>query len=199
MIAKTDVRRADDWDEGLSVAVCQEHEGVTKVIAADGDIWTATSSSSINRWRDVNTELQIESTDSPRHSQGGSSLSEPESPAPANLDNPSVPESKIPIKSILRLAITAPLPGMRSRNRENSVLYAGSVLRKASEAIKDNDIHPVLMLRDNPIETVQGQNGLIKHVLLNDRKRVLTLDTAGEVILWDLLKVWVPISSLDQN
>jgi WD repeat-containing protein 48 len=204
MIAKTDARRAGDWDEGLSVAVCQEHEGVTKVIAGNGDIWTATARSSINRWRDVDTELQIEIADSSHHSQGGSSLSEPESPAPADSDNISisngnVAEQKIPINSILRLAITAPLPGMRSRNRENSVLYPGSVLRKASEAIMDNDLRPILMLRDSPIETVQGQNGLIKHVLLNDRKRVLTLDTAGEVILWDLLKVWRPIPSLNQN
>src|SRR5947207_9713877 len=140
MIAKTDVRRADDWDEGLSVAVCQAHEGVTEVIAADGDIWTATSSSSINRWRDVNTELQIESIDSPRHSQGGSSLSEPESPVPVNLGNPSVPcgdvsESKIPIKSILRLAITAPLPGMRSRNRENRSEEHTSELQSHSDLV----------------------------------------------------------------
>ena len=44
-------------------------------------------------------------------------------------------------------------------------------------------------MRTNPEETIQGQNGLIKHVMLNDRKRVLTQDTAGEVVLWDLLKV----------
>ena len=197
MIAKTDARRAADWDEGLSVAVCQEHEGVAKVIAANGDIWTATSSSSINRWKDVDTELQIETPQSPQHSRTGSSLSEAESPATVNSDTTpdsdgNVIEQKIPIDAVLRLAITAPLPGIRSRNRETSVLHAGSVLRKASEAIMDSDLRPVLMLRDNPIETVQGQNGLIKHILLNDRKRVLTLDTAGEVILWDLLKVWLP-------
>ena len=194
MIAKTDTRHAADWDEGLSVAVCQEHEGVTKVIAANGDIWTATSSSSINRWKDVDTELQIATPHSPQHSRTGSSLSNYEQTAPTDSDSASsysddVAEQKIPIDAVLRLAITAPLPGTRYRNRHNSVINAGSVLRKASEAIMDSGLHPVLMLRDNPIETVQGQNGLIKHVLLNDRKRVLTLDTAGEVILWDLLKV----------
>jgi WD repeat-containing protein 48 len=194
MIAKTDTRHAADWDEGLSVAVCQEHEGVTKVIAANGDIWTATSSSSINRWKDVDTELPIDAPHSPQHSRTGSSLSDSEPAAPTDSDttsscNGSVAEQKIPIDAVLRLAITAPLPGTRSRNRDNSVINTGSVLRKASEAIMDSDLHPVLMLRDNPIETVQGQNGLIKHILLNDRKRVLTLDTAGEVILWDLLEV----------
>jgi WD repeat-containing protein 48 len=204
MIAKTDTRRAADWDEGLSVAVCQEHEGVAKVIAANGDIWTATSSSSINRWKDVDTELQIETSHSPQHSRTGSSLSESESPAPADSDTTSISggnmaEQKIPINAVLRLAITAPLPGARSRNRENSGLHVGSALRKASEAIMDSDLHPILMLRDNPIETIEGQNGLIKHILLNDRKRVLTLDTAGEVILWDLLKVRFPFLFVDQN
>jgi WD repeat-containing protein 48 len=194
MIAKTDTRHAADWDEGLSVAVCQEHDGVTRVIAANGNIWTATSSSSINRWKDVDTELQIDAPQSPRHSRTGSSLSGSEPTAPTDSDatskpNGNVADQKIPIDAVLRLAITAPLPGTRSRSHDNSVINAGSVFRKASEAIMDSDLHPVLMLRGNPIETVQGQNGLIKHILLNDRKRVLTLDTAGEVILWDLLKV----------
>lgn len=43
-------------------------------------------------------------------------------------------------------------------------------------------------LRHNPEETIEGQTGLIKHILLNDRRRVLTVDTAGEVMLWDLVK-----------
>ncbi|KAG7110667.1 UBP9-binding protein like [Verticillium longisporum] len=30
--------------------------------------------------------------------------------------------------------------------------------------------------------------GLVKHKLLNDRRRVLTLDTAGDVLLWDLIR-----------
>jgi WD repeat-containing protein 48 len=40
-----------------------------------------------------------------------------------------------------------------------------------------------------PQETIEGQLGVIKHLMLNDRKRTLTQDTAGEVLLWDLLKV----------
>lgn len=46
---------------------------------------------------------------------------------------------------------------------------------------------------DLPDETIEGQNGLIKHVMLNDRRRVLTLDTAGEVTMWDLLLVSEPL------
>ncbi|KAI7640617.1 WD40 repeat-like protein, partial [Hortaea werneckii] len=56
MIAKTDTRDVNELDEGLSVAVAQEHDGVQKVVAAGDCIWAATSRPSINRWRDVNTE-----------------------------------------------------------------------------------------------------------------------------------------------
>ncbi len=52
--------------------------------------------------------------------------------------------------------------------------------------LEPNHVTPVHEL---PEETIEGQNGLIKHVLLNNRRRVLTLDTAGEVVMWDLLKV----------
>jgi WD repeat-containing protein 48 len=47
-------------------------------------------------------------------------------------------------------------------------------------------------MRNRPDQTIEGQHGLMKHVMLNDKKRVLTLDTAGEVILWDILKVSQP-------
>ncbi|VVT47129.1 uncharacterized protein SAPINGB_P001557 [Magnusiomyces paraingens] len=40
----------------------------------------------------------------------------------------------------------------------------------------------------NPAETLQGKIGLIKHQMLSDRRRVLTIDTAGEIVLWDLLR-----------
>ncbi|KAG5358234.1 UBP9-binding protein [Yarrowia sp. B02] len=40
---------------------------------------------------------------------------------------------------------------------------------------------------DTLLETLQGQNGLIKHKLLLNRRQVLAIDTAGEVSLWDLV------------
>ncbi len=62
-------------------------------------------------------------------------------------------------------------------------------MRKVSEAVLDQEPENVTPVHNLPEETVEGQNGLIKHVLLNNRRRVLTLDTAGEVVMWDLLKV----------
>jgi WD repeat-containing protein 48 len=197
LIAKTDTRHAAEFDEGVSVAVCQEHDGVADLVVADSDIWSATSSSSINKWQDVDTEKDIETPpQSPRHERSASSLSRdatpPSNPKPttnghANGDHPD--EHKLPFTSILRLSITAPFPVRRHQDRNPSIAHKAASIRKASEAILDHDLGIVIPVRGLPTETIEGQNGLIKHVMLNDRKRVLTLDTAGEVVLWDLLKV----------
>jgi WD repeat-containing protein 48 len=61
-----------------------------------------------------------------------------------------------------------------------------------------HDLSLVIPIRGQPAETIEGQNGLIKHHMLNDRKRILTLDTAGEVVLWDLLKC-APIKSFGRR
>jgi WD repeat-containing protein 48 len=49
-----------------------------------------------------------------------------------------------------------------------------------------------------PDETIEGQRGLLKHFLLNDRRRVLTVDTTGEVVMWDLLKC-IPVKSFGER
>ena len=194
LIAKTDTRYAAEIDEGVSVAVCQEHDGVADLVVVGGDIWSATSSSSINRWKDVDTEQEIETPPrSPRHERSASSLSnsrsaesEPVTNGHTNGDH-SDEENKLPFTSILRLSITSPFPPRKNQDRETT--HEPANIRKASEAILDHDLGIIIPVRGLPTETIEGQNGLIKHVMLNDRKRVLTLDTAGEVVLWDLLKV----------
>lgn len=194
LIAKTDTRYAAEIDEGVSVAVCQEHDGVADLVVVGGDIWSATSSSSINRWKDVDTEQEIETPPrSPRHERSASSLSnsrsaesEPVTNGHTNGDH-SDDENKLPFTSILRLSITSPFPPRKNQDRETT--HEPANIRKASEAILDHDLGIIIPVRGLPTETIEGQNGLIKHVMLNDRKRVLTLDTAGEVVLWDLLKV----------
>lgn len=75
VVAKTDVRNCVDMDEGLSLSVAQEHEGVSKVVVAGDYIWTATSSSSINRWHDVDTRSEVESQESMRQRQRSSVVS----------------------------------------------------------------------------------------------------------------------------
>lgn len=200
-VAKTDTRYVAELEQGISVAVLQENDGVHKTVAAGGHIWTATSSSSINRWSDVDTQAEVQSLPSPQQSRATSSLSKRSMSTSPNKAHPFPRNSigaasKIPSSALLRLSITAPFPGNRSKEYEKSALHQTPSIRKASEAMIDTELHLTVPVQDLPEETIEGQNGLIKHVMLNDRKRVLTLDSTGEVVLWDLLKVTVACLSI---
>lgn len=191
LIAKTDVRGHEDMDKGISVAVAQEHEGVVKLVATQDCFWTATSSSSINRWRDVNTQRPIQHAESPhqhRHSitTFGSRIS---SPPPQLPTTPIGEELKIPLSTLLPISNNVVFSAQRPRDTEHTTTHPIAGSRSMSEAVFDHELDVVTTIHDLPEETIEGQNGLIKHVMLNDRKKVLTLDTAGEVLMWDLLKV----------
>jgi len=155
LVAKTDIRGSPDPEQGTSVAALQEHEGVVKVVAAGDFIWTATPKSSINRWRNVDTELEI--------------ATGPEKPSE---DGP----KKIPYNAALQLSATSTL--LRSPTSEISTQNG-----------LDSDPGLTIPVHSLPEESIEGQHGLIKCLMLNDRKRTLTQDSAGEVVLWDLLKV----------
>ena len=191
LVAKTDLRAGANMDEGISLAVAQEHQGVNQAIVGRGYIWTATASSSINRWQDVDTMAELEPAESPRHMRLVSLVTRPK-PAPQDATINVTPVAvgklkKIPLESILRISNT-----VASRTREQEAHTASLASRKLSEAIIETDLGQFVPIRDLPEETIEGQHGLIKHVMLNDRKRVLTLDDAGEVVLWDLLKAGTP-------
>ncbi|CAK7198428.1 hypothetical protein SEUCBS139899_001089 [Sporothrix eucalyptigena] len=206
LVVKTDIRgNLNDIDNGLSVAVAQEHDGVSKVVASNGYIWTATSSSSINRWADIKTTSDEDATaQSPRPFSPSGETIRPHSssvstvnglPAPA----PRIIPADIPAKSILRISNTAvfPVTTTATPNSPAAAAADGTVAsppapgttRKGSEVVPNGDVTPDIAepVHRLPVETIEGNFGLVKHRLLNDRRRVLTLDTAGEVILWDII------------
>ncbi|KAF2084420.1 hypothetical protein K490DRAFT_49227, partial [Saccharata proteae CBS 121410] len=194
LVAKTDVRGCLEMDEGLSVAICQEHEGVNKVVNAGDYLWTATSSSSINRWTDVNTEADVQLPESYRwnrssmYSARTRASSPPQSPPPTGTE-----KNEIPRSCILRMSHASSFYHSHNRGEESTLQTAASI-RRPPEPLGDPESgHPV-PCRHLPDFTIEGQHGLIKHVMLNDRRRVLTLDTAGEVMLWDLLQC-LPVKS----
>ena len=193
LVAKTDVHGCADMDDGLSLAIAQEHDGVNKVIAAGGSIWTATSSSSINRWKDVDTTSEIQPTEAWQARRTSSIISQSKVPSPASASFPQSVnnrvQTKIPLGCILRLSNNSMFPGQRRRDSEATGVYPGSPIRRMSEVVGDQTLGFVAPYHELPEETIEGQNGLIKHIILNDRRRVLTLDTAGEVTMWDLLQV----------
>lgn len=190
LVVKTDLRGSSDWDEGMSFSVAQEHEGVTKVIATGGYVWTATSNSSINRWRDIPPDAEIQLPDQPSHyhrysASSRSRVSLPASPTAVN----GIGKPKIPLSCVLRIPNTSGYPAPRQQDSDAAAMYSSVNLRKMSEAMAEQDLAPVVPYQDLPVATIQGQQGLIKHIMLNDKRRVLTLDTAGEVLLWDLIRV----------
>lgn len=192
LVAKTDVRECDDMDQGLSLAVAQEHEGVNSIVVAGNYFWTATSSSSINRWHDINTRSELQPPELPSVHRSSSAVSRSKMLSPPTNSihvTDGNAKAKIPLSCILRISNNAAFPGQRPRDLEASTMYSGISARKMSEAVVEQESWITTPLHDLPDETIEGQNGLIKHVMLNDRRRVLTLDTAGEVTMWDLLKV----------
>ncbi|KAH7311706.1 WD repeat protein [Stachybotrys elegans] len=194
LVAKTDVRGSlEDMDDGLSLAVAKEHLSVCRVVAAGGNIWTATSQSSINRWEDIDTGAGVQLPEAFRHQRAASvASSRPRQPSLPQADPPK--KREISAQSILRISNLAAFPRPTVDLEATS---PGEVPRKGSEVVADHDaeVKPIHQL---PEETIEGQFGLLKHKLLNDRRRVLTLDTAGDVLMWDLIKC-KPIQSFGKQ
>lgn len=180
LVVKTDVRGSTENDEGLSVALAQEHNGVIKVVTTDDYLWTASASASINRWANIDTGSGALLSEELRQVRAASlSLS---SQPPVELP-PTGMRKEIPTKSVLRISHNASFPPQATDSSDVVPL-----VRKGSELVDPGDAGPE-PIHHLPEETIEGQTGLVKHKLLNDRRRVLTLDTAGDVLLWDLIKV----------
>ncbi|KAI4289975.1 MAG: hypothetical protein L6R35_000756 [Caloplaca aegaea] len=199
LVAKTDLRGSSDWDEGLSLSVVQEYEGVNKVIATGGFVWTATSNSSINRWGDIppNGEVYIPDQPSQYHRYSASSrllVPPPASPMAIN----GIRKPKIPLCCVLRIPNASGYSAPGQQDSDPAALYSSVNVRKMSEAMAEQDVGPVVPYQELPVATIQGQQGLIKHVMLNDKRRVLTLDTAGEVLLWDLIRC-IPVQAFGKR
>jgi WD repeat-containing protein 48 len=197
LVVKTDVRGTmGEYDDGLSIAVAQENESISKIIACGDYIWTATSSSSINRWSNVDTGPEVQLPEAYRHHRASSAASRPRQVSPPATNGHD--KKEIPAKAILRISNTARFPEPIAREADTASLLPVPSVRKASEAIVDPEIGLVVPIQNLPEETIEGQHGLVKHKLMNDRRRVLTLDTAGDVLLWDLLSVSTTKGSGDE-
>ncbi|KAK5988658.1 UBP9-binding protein [Cladobotryum mycophilum] len=196
LVAKTDVRGSfDDIDNGHSLAIAHEHTGVCKVVAAGGHIWTATNRSSINRWEDVDTNADVHLPDMFRHQRSFSATSNRTQQSSAPQPGETA-KKEIPTQSILRISNTATFPSHPIHDPESEPLIEPMMRKLSTAFLEPNpDVKPIHQL---PEETIEGQFGLLKHKLLNDRRRVLTLDTAGDVVMWDLIQC-KPIQSFGKQ
>lgn len=188
LVAKTDVRNVAEIADGTCVAVCQENEGVNKVVASGDYIWTTTSSSSINRWLDVDTENALE-LDTRRPRLASSASSRPRGLPAAPISPRSRRGPPVPVQSLLRLSSSSSFPA-NVRDPDSVTVYSVASHRQPSfvDTLIDEDCDVTVPVQDVPDETIQGQHGLTKHFILNDRRKVLTVDTAGEVVMWDLIQ-----------
>ena len=196
LVVKTDVRDTKgDLDNGLSLAVAKENDGVSKIVAWDDSIWTATARASINRWKDVDTSKNLQLPGAYKQHRASRSIATIQSKKSGSRSTESGDSAKtaIPAKSILRISNTASFPLVIGRDSEDAF---PDLARKGSDPLTEPAASLVEPIRHLPDETIEGQFGLVKHRLLNDRRRVLTLDTAGDVLMWDLIQVSSATSSV---
>lgn len=200
LVAKTDTRDCADIDEGLSVALCQETEGVHKLACAGDYVWTATSRPSINRWSNVDlTNAEPEGADTYRAHRVSVSTARSRlttiSQQPQPISSPRPNRKQVALKHVLRLSNTAYYHQQLYSDNDTTPERTN---KRGTVQIQDADSHTSQAINQSPEFVIEGQNGLIKHHMLSDRRRVLTLDTAGEVLMWDLMKC-VPIKSFGKR
>ncbi|KAI8639396.1 WD40-repeat-containing domain protein [Parasitella parasitica] len=153
------------------IGLFREDSGVLKIVALeDAYVWTATSSSSINRW------LSIPSIASRQI-------------LPRSNFNPEIPNSALislpPAKSAY-----SPQVGDTFVPSDQTTMYAGSVL-SIPMSYQDDDLDngdSLLPLRVTPDYVITGKPGITSHLILHNRRHLLTKDTNGEIALWDLTK-----------
>jgi WD repeat-containing protein 48 len=186
LVTKTDIRNVGDIDEAECVAVYKEHHGVTKIVGVGDRVWSATSSSSINRWLDTPNWDPIPPLGTAHHRASSTSRQRPSS-IQARPTGPGA----IPPQAFLRLtSLHDPLSSVGAASKEDvsPLTLSPGAVSQPSFPIRHDDPHYIVPVREEPESTIAGQHGLIKHILLNDRRRVLTLDTSHTVALWDIVE-----------
>lgn len=190
LVTKTDIRGVGDIDEAECIAVYKEHHGVTKIVGVGNRLWSATSSSSINRWLDTPDWDPLPPPSAAHHRTSSASRHRP-STAQGRL--PVSPPGSIPQQAFLRLtsihdALLQVGPISHKDQDVSSVFTALPPSPPTHVPFLPEEPHHIVPVREDPDATIAGQHGLIKHILLNDRRRVLTLDTSHTVALWDIVE-----------
>jgi WD repeat-containing protein 48 len=177
LVNKTEIS-GQSLSEGESecIGLFKEDSGVIKIAALeDTYVWTATASSSINRWLSV-----------PR--------TESRQVLPRSEFNPEIPSSALiklpPAKSSYSSQVTDSFVAS-----DSITMYAGSVL-SIPISYQDEDVdnqETLIPLRISPDHVIAGKPGITAHLILHNRRHILTKDTNGEITMWDLTKVKMDI------
>lgn len=221
LIVKTDLRGCtlkQDPDDAFCTFLCNEHEGVSKIVVAGDYLWAGTANSRIHRWQNVDTTpyaYDISTTKSPSPTDDSSRASQVNKLSALLPQSDSSPAINLTAASA---PATAPASPVLSPKQASAAVTADVAKRFISTPFVHVNGTPALELippaeyegregditvtvnpkYENPAETLQGTIGLIKHRLLTNRRQVLTLDTSGDIKLWDLLR-GVPLKSFDRG
>ncbi|GBC09120.1 hypothetical protein RclHR1_08610007 [Rhizophagus clarus] len=181
LITRTDYSGCEEISDGECVAICKEDAGIVKFVTFDNKyIWTATYDSSIKRWQDIPMRKNR------RKISVSSSVGVSDLP-------PSQNSSQIPSSSLIKLtsAVTSSpthtislSPPITAPDSEVATIYSVPI----DDHYIDTDYEDPIPVREKADHIIEGQHGLIKYVMLNNRRNILTLDNSGEVTLWDIIK-----------
>ncbi|KAK3810843.1 MAG: hypothetical protein J3Q66DRAFT_350343 [Benniella sp.] len=179
LVTKTEINRyshqiQNDYEEedpGQCVVICKADAGVARLIAhEDARIWTATSSSSVYQWPDIPTRAN-------RSQELADSI------VPANLLKMNLNDS----------SYAEPIPDhCYPASTVYSAASLGSIFAntrdKQSQHSSEDDDGLITPIFEEPENIIEGEHGLIKHTLLNNRRMAVTEDKCGEVAVWDIIK-----------
>ena len=74
---------------------------------------------------------------------------------------------------------------LRRSRTEETVMFSNTARMKYEERELAADAMPLCL---TPDDVIPGDHGLMRCVILNDRINALTVDTAGEVAVWDIVR-----------
>lgn len=160
LVSKSDLRHLGG-DKMETIALCKEKSSINSLALLGDRLFTATSSSSIHRWRDTET-VPTDPFADPENLQASLSRIETHSSG--------VSKQK----------------ALNGNARRVSTYSAASVVSLGLDTERRSSVESLLPHREAPEDVIQGQTGLIAHQMLNDRIHVLTRNTAGDVSLWDI-------------
>jgi len=109
---------------------------------------------------------------------------------PRSEFNPEIPSSAL-IKLPPAKSAYSPQVADAFVASDQITMYAGSVL-SIPISYQDDDLDDedsLTPLRTAPDYVIPGKPGITSHLILHNRRHLLTKDTNGEITMWDLTKV----------
>jgi WD repeat-containing protein 48 len=213
MVVKTDIRNVTDLgddrsvnNEGLCLNIAQDNEAINKAMPCGGYIWTASASSGIKRWLDVDTDAELVFPETPKADRRprvtSSASTRPRGFTASSAGGASFTAHSrptIPRTALMRM-IERSTRSSNVRDPDAVTVYSVTSGRQQSvaETLMETEETPTVPFNERPQETTAGARGLLKHHVLNDRRRCLTVDTEGEVEMWDLITC-VPIKNFGKR